>query len=194
MKATFVSTSGAKKAVVIKRSKERGLDINTESLELYEEQSIDAGKVAFSKAMYAYSILKKPVFVDDRGLRITALNGFPGALLKFAINTIGAEGLVRLMDGQKNRGAVFETAVAFMSPELKKPLVFKSFEKGKILKEVRGGKLRGWTDVIRIFSPPTHKNRALSELSDEEWEDYQEENAKKDHLEKFFSWIEKNGK
>ncbi|MCL4391453.1 hypothetical protein M1112_02035 [Candidatus Parvarchaeota archaeon] len=191
MEITFVSSSRAKRKVISKRAIENGLNINLANLELYEEQSMDVSKVAISKAMYAHSILKKPVFVDDRGLRIAALNNFPGALLKFAINTLGAEGIVKLMEKRNDRTAVFETAVAFMSSDLKKPIVFKSLEKGYIFKDVRKGKLRGWTDIIRVFSSPSFPNKALSEMDDKEWEEYQKELSKNDHITRFFSWIKK---
>jgi inosine/xanthosine triphosphate pyrophosphatase family protein len=87
------------------------------------------------------------------------LNNFPGALLKFAISTVGAKGIVKLMEKQNGRTAVFEMAVAFMSSDLEKPIVFKSLEKGSILKDVRKGKLRGWTDIIRVFSSPSFQTK-----------------------------------
>ncbi|EGD71814.1 MAG: hypothetical protein CSMARM4_0054 [Candidatus Parvarchaeum acidiphilum ARMAN-4_'5-way FS'] len=189
MEVTFVSTNQAKRRVVLLRAKKWGIKVNTVNLELYEEQSMSVREVAKSKAMYAYSILKKPLFIDDRGLIIPALNGFPGALLKFTINTIGAEGIVKLMENKKNRKAYFETATAFMSSELKKPIVFSYREHGSILDEVRSGKLHRWTDIIRIFSTPMYSGRALSELTDNEWNNYQEDKAREDHIEKLFSWL-----
>jgi hypothetical protein len=58
MEITFVSSSRAKRAVISERAIENGLNINLTDLELYEEQSMDVSKVAISKAMYAYAILK----------------------------------------------------------------------------------------------------------------------------------------
>jgi len=57
--------------------------------------------------------LKKPCFIEDAGIFIEALKGFPGPYSKFVFQTIGNKGILRLMEGETNRKAIFRSVVAF---------------------------------------------------------------------------------
>lgn len=69
--------------------------------------------VAREAAMAAYSVLKRQLVVDDTGLYIPALGGFPGAYAAFVQKTIGNSGILRLMEGIADRAASFITAAAY---------------------------------------------------------------------------------
>jgi XTP/dITP diphosphohydrolase len=58
-------------------------------------------------------VLRRRVVVDDTGLYISALNGFPGAYAAFVQKTIGNSGILRLMEGITDRTANFITAAAY---------------------------------------------------------------------------------
>jgi len=49
--------------------------------------------------------------IDDSGLRVDALNGFPGVYSAYVYKTIGCQGILRLLTGQPNRGAEFITVI-----------------------------------------------------------------------------------
>ena len=49
--------------------------------------------------------------LDDSGLFIDALNGFPGVYSSYALRTIGIDGILRLMDGTEERSARFECCI-----------------------------------------------------------------------------------
>ena len=49
--------------------------------------------------------------LDDSGLFIDALGGFPGVYSSYAFSTIGIEGILRLMDGDEERSARFECCI-----------------------------------------------------------------------------------
>ena len=49
--------------------------------------------------------------VDDSGLFIDALKGFPGVWSAYAQKTIGNPGILKLMDGVKDRGAEFRCCI-----------------------------------------------------------------------------------
>jgi len=57
--------------------------------------------------------LKNRYVVDDTGLYIDALKGFPGPFSSYVFKKIGCEGILRLMDKADNRGAVFVSAVGY---------------------------------------------------------------------------------
>ncbi len=47
--------------------------------------------------------------IDDSGLFIDALGGFPGVYSAYVAKTIGLEGVLKLMEGREDRSAVFVT-------------------------------------------------------------------------------------
>ncbi len=49
--------------------------------------------------------------IDDSGLFVHALDGFPGVYSSYALRTIGMEGILRLLDGKEGRGAHFECCI-----------------------------------------------------------------------------------
>jgi XTP/dITP diphosphohydrolase len=49
--------------------------------------------------------------IDDSGLFIDSLNGFPGVWSAYAQKTIGNKGILRLMDGVKDRNAEFRCCI-----------------------------------------------------------------------------------
>lgn len=92
---------------------EYNVPFETTDLAKYEIRSHSVGNVAMDAAKFAYSKLKRPVVVDDTGLYIEALNGFPGPTAAYVLESIGIEGVLKLMEGVEDRDASFDTAVGF---------------------------------------------------------------------------------
>ncbi len=83
MNNLYFSTSNARKIKEAKAACEpNGITILPISLDIEEIQNIDGKKVAEHKAMEAFSILKKPVVVNDAYWSMPVFNGFPGAYMK----------------------------------------------------------------------------------------------------------------
>ena len=74
--------------------------------------------------------------IDDSGLFIEALKGFPGVYSKFVFLTIGNPGILRLLEGGNNRRAEFRTALMFHYRG--ENHYFEGISKGKISLEARG--------------------------------------------------------
>lgn len=89
------------------------VEFDTTSIEKWEVRSNDVETVALEAAKYAQAELKKPVVVDDTGLYIDALEGFPMAYPSFVLETIGKKGILKLMEGVEDRAAMFVSAVGF---------------------------------------------------------------------------------
>lgn len=96
-----------------------GLDITVRAVPLHikEVQADTALEVAREKAHEAFRQLQQPLIVDDSELRIIALNGFPGPYQKYMTDTLGPEGIVRLMKGYKDRRAYFISNLIYVDAD-----------------------------------------------------------------------------
>ena len=130
---------------------------------LPEIQHRDVREIAKFSAEWAANKLNKPVITKDTGFYIKSLNGFPGPYIRYCDEHIGADGLLKLMQGVKDRQAKFIDATAFCEPE-KEPIVFVGETKGKIAYQ-KSGKY-GWS-VDSIFIPDG-KNNTMASFPDQE--------------------------
>ncbi|MDE4908669.1 RdgB/HAM1 family non-canonical purine NTP pyrophosphatase [Methanogenium marinum] len=112
MKITVV-TSNENKAREVASFFEGVADVAHTFLEIPEFRDNDVGVIAEEKARYAWNALRCPLIVDDTGFFISSLNGFPGPYAAYVLDTIGMEGILRLVEGTKDRSAYFETAIAY---------------------------------------------------------------------------------
>lgn len=92
------------------------------------------------------SIQKERVFIEDAGLFVEALKGFPGVYSSYVLKTIGNKGILRLLEGAANRGARFESVVAFKAGD--KVKIFKGVVRGIISLSPRGFKGFGYDPIF----------------------------------------------
>lgn len=116
MKLTVV-TSNAHKAEEVAAFFAGIAEIDHVSMDIPEYRYPKVREIAEEKARDAYRALRRPVIVDDTGFFIDALNGFPGPNAAYVFETIGNQGILKLMDGMTDRRAHFETVVAYASKE-----------------------------------------------------------------------------
>ncbi len=134
----------------------RGLDI----------QTIAKGKLAQAKKAFP----NKRLIVDDRGFFIPALKGFPGPFVKLLLDSFSYPGIIKLMQGETDRRAIFSFAVGYFDG--KEDHIFVADEEGFIIDEPRGDNLHGWTELLYIYGHPSFPGRSLAELNNEEWQEY----------------------
>ncbi|MBN3036897.1 MAG: RdgB/HAM1 family non-canonical purine NTP pyrophosphatase, partial [Candidatus Diapherotrites archaeon] len=111
-------------------------DIEQADLGIREIQSDNQEDVASDSAEEAYKTLGKPLFLEDAGLFIDALRGFPGVYSKYAMETIGCDGLLKLMEGVEDRGAEFRACVAYHDG--RQVRLFSGACRGEIIHQKRG--------------------------------------------------------
>ena len=75
--------------------------------------------------------------VEDSGLFIEALKGFPGPFSSYVYKTIGLKGILSLMHDQRKRNAYFQTSIAVATAKVP-PRVFTGTVRGSVSKEIRG--------------------------------------------------------
>lgn len=113
MNVTFVSTNRNKFAEAESILSEFGIKADFVQAELAELQSDSLETIATEKARSAYSIVRRPVIVEDDGLYVDQLKGFPGPYSSFVFRTIGNEGVLKLLGGSQDRSAFFRSAIAY---------------------------------------------------------------------------------
>lgn len=91
--------------------------------------------------------------VEDDGLFINALNGFPGPYSSYVYKTIGLKGVLKLMDGVDDRSAYFKSVVGLCGPKGVTKL-FIGVVEGFIANEPRGSEGFGFDP---IFIPQGYK-------------------------------------
>lgn len=129
-----------------------------------EPQSDYLSEIARAAVLEAMKYGKEPVFVEDAGLFIESLKGFPGPYSSFIFRTIGNEGILKLMEGMKNRKAEFRSAVAYCDSSIK-PVIFQGVAKGTIAYRKKGKKGFGYDP---IFIHKKAKGRTFGEMETEE--------------------------
>lgn len=112
------------------------------NIDLPEIQSTEVEDVVQGKIMSAYAIIKKPCFIEDTGLYIENMNGFPGALIKFYFDKIKNEGIAEFNGGSR---AYAKTVIAFHDG--KRVHSFTGILKGSIAKKPKGIGF-GWDPVF----------------------------------------------
>lgn len=82
-----------------------------------EIQSTNLEEIAKFAAEEAARKHNRTVVVEDSGLSVKVLSGFPGPFSSYVYATLGVEGLLRLMNRQVRREAYFQASLALASPK-----------------------------------------------------------------------------
>ncbi|MFH1589272.1 MAG: non-canonical purine NTP pyrophosphatase [archaeon] len=188
MKLYFVTSNKSKYEWARQRLKSANIELEQFKTDLPESRDFRVSDVAINKAKKAFEILKKPLLVEDRGFYIEALNGFPATFVGLMHKTMGVQGIIKLMENNKNRKALFISVLAYVN-EKGTIKIFEEREKGFIVTKITKGNCRGWGDIMNIYGHESYPGRALSELNDKDWKKYQEIISENDYLSKFYEWF-----
>jgi len=154
-----VVTNNPHKAREISLFFEGVAEVTHVALECPEIRHESVRKIAMKKAEFAYEEIHTPLICDDTGFYIHALRGFPGPYAAFVQETIGNEGILRLMEGISDRKAHFETAVAYADG--RDIRVFSGKIQGRVVRP-RGEGGFGYDPIFEW------RGRTLAEMSPEE--------------------------
>jgi XTP/dITP diphosphohydrolase len=108
--ATSNKNKFAEAAAVLKKL---GLTVKHYHFQHNEIRSDSLEEIAREAVAAAYKQCRQPVFVEDTGLFIKALNGFPGTYSGWVQKKIGNSGVLKLMSEATDRSAYFETCIAY---------------------------------------------------------------------------------
>ena len=166
------------------------LKISTYDFELDEPRSDDVKEIATAKVMQAYKVVGKPCIALDTGFFIEALNGFPRAFVNFSLDTIGIDGILKLMQGKENRKCKFEACLAYYDG--KEVRYFYGKHPGNLATKMQGVDRDGkWSDLWYVFKPE-HFDKTLAEMDDVERENRREIDGSVESMSVFAEWYKKN--
>jgi XTP/dITP diphosphohydrolase len=141
-----------------------------------EIQSHSIGQIAKQKALDANKKCRSAVIVEDDGLFIDSLGGFPGPYSSYVFKTIGNAGIINLVKTKKN--ADFVSVIAFCDNR-RRPMLFEGRTAGRISAKPKG---KGWGyDPIFV---PNGKNKTYAEMSEKNTISHRYK-----ALKKFASWF-----
>jgi XTP/dITP diphosphohydrolase len=150
-----------------------------------EIQSSSLHEIARHSCQQALVQVKQSLFVEDAGLFIYHLNGFPGPYSSYVLKTLDNVGILKLMKGEKNRVAVFRSVIAYGEPNREIHL-FEGETTGTISQRIRGTE---W-GFDPIFIPDEGDGSTYAEMP-KEMKNHISHRAKS--LAQFVNWFLKYG-
>lgn len=157
------------------------------SLEVPEPRG-NLEQIAIHKTKYAFKILKKPLIAMDAGFFIYSLNGFPMMFTNFVLETIGIEGIIKLVQ-DKNRSCEFKEVLCYCDNLRKRPKLFERIVKGKISEEPLGKvKSYHWSKLALIFIPEG-ESKTMAQMTKKEFMNFRERVDRNSHWEQFVKFF-----
>jgi len=131
-----------------------------------EIQSDSLSEIAVDSAVDAFNRCHLPLIVEDAGLFVDALEGFPGPYSAYAYKTIHNKGILKLMENISNRKATFHSSIVYVDEETD-PLVFEGEAKGEVTQAERVGEGKSGFGFDPIFQP-SDTDKTFAEMTLEE--------------------------
>lgn len=142
-----------------------GASVEHMKLDLDEIQSLDLAEVVDHKVRQAYAAAKRPVVVEDVAVTFTAMGRLPGPFIKWFLEEVGLDGLVRIADSLEDRQAVASICYAYYDGE--NVAYFSHDIPGSIATEPRGDAF-GWNPIFI----PDGSDKTYAEMTAEEVRPY----------------------
>lgn len=158
---TFVTGNENKRIEVVKilggKDTDKGSQVGeyyivNKSLDIEEVQgTID--EVTIHKAKSAAQIIGGPVLVEDTCLGFTAFNDLPGPYIKWFVESLGLEGIVKMLYKFDDKSARAICTFGYCPGPGQEVKLFQGITEGEIV-DSRGSRHFGWDS---IFQPQGHE-------------------------------------
>lgn len=143
-----------------------GVNFKVFEYDLEEPRSDDIKYISEYKVREAYNLVNKPCISLDSGFWIDELDGFPRAFVNFALDTIGIDGILKLMEKKENRKCRFTECVSYYDG--KELHQFMGKHEGALSEKVLGNDSeKKWSDLWYIFKPYGYE-KTLAQMTDDE--------------------------
>jgi XTP/dITP diphosphohydrolase len=148
-KIYFITGNEGKVSEVKEKFKHIHIEIVQKNLGYPEIQGDSLEEVVIYGIEYLAKKCNYPFIIEDAGLFINSLQGFPGVYSKFVYYTIGCKGILTLLDGTTDRTSIFKSVYGYFE-EKGKPELFIGECIGTISNHERG---KGGFGYDPIFIP-----------------------------------------
>lgn len=186
MKTIYFITSNKGKILEAKKKFSNfNIDLIQKNLGYPEIQADTLEEVAKFGIMHIQKQFNQPFIIEDAGLFIDALDGFPGVYSAYVYHRIGCSGILKLLTNKQcDRKATFRSVFGYGQPG-KKPKLFIGESKGTISKKTAGKNGFGY-DPIFI---PQGENKTFAQMETEEKNQFSHRGKS---LQKLIEFIKKN--
>lgn len=140
-----------------------GVTLAHRGLDLVEPQSLDVEEVVRFKARSALAAIGAPVLVEDTGLELVGLGGFPGPLIRWLLASVGPAGVATMAQAFGDPRAVARCVVC--AHDGARTVVGRGVVAGAISPTPRGAGGFGWDSV---FIPEDGGGRTYAEMDQDE--------------------------
>jgi len=178
-KIYFVTGNKGKQAEAKEKLSAIGFDVVQHNIGYPEIQADTLEEVAVFGVEDIQKRFDKPFFLEDAGLFVDCLKGFPGVYSAYVFRTVGCKGILKLLDGEKNRKATFRSVIAYKEPG-KKSVFFAGECHGDISTKELGSHGFGFDPIFipygekRTFAQMgikeknllSHRGKSLDKLAD----------------------------
>jgi XTP/dITP diphosphohydrolase len=151
-----------------------------------EIQSDSLKEIAEVSVKDAFNRCHLPVIVEDAGLFVDALKGFPGPYAAYVYHTISNPGMLKLMENADDRKATFRSAIAYYDGR-SEPVCFEGEAVGRISDDEIWGNLKTGFGFDPIFNPEGSKKN-FAEMTIEEKNGF---SHRANAIRKFAKWYKK---
>ncbi|KAJ5812558.1 Inosine triphosphate pyrophosphatase [Penicillium riverlandense] len=136
------------------------IEVDSQAVDVPEIQGT-IEDIAKEKARRAAEAVNGPALTEDTALEFHALKGLPGPYIKPFLDTLGLEGLNKILDSFDDRGAEAVCTFAFCRGPGEEPILFQGRTKGTIVRP-RGPTNFGWDPIFE------HAGKTYAEMGKEE--------------------------
>ena len=159
----FITSNKGKVTEAAVRLAPLGYTVEQNDLGYPEVQADSLQEVALFGVEHVRTRMRSAFFLEDSGLFISSLAGFPGVYSKYVFLTIGLRGVLQLMEEKPDRSAVFRSVIAYSAPG-QDPELFVGECPGTLAFNPRGTGGFGYDPVFI----PTGEQRTFAEMTTEE--------------------------
>jgi non-canonical purine NTP pyrophosphatase (RdgB/HAM1 family) len=187
MKTVHFATSNSWKFIEARGYlKKKGLSLEQFKVDYHEPREEDGVKIAKLKVRSAFRKLQKPLFVWDGSLYVKALKDFPKSYVKLFDEYLGAGGLIKLLEGERNRNWEIANILFYKDKEREK--CFIGIIKGRVANKITHGHKGVIRDFDRVLIPKGY-DKTYAEFSENEWEKYNQGIWRPSVFDNFINWF-----
>lgn len=124
-----------------------GFPLDAIAIDLPELQSLDILEVLRAKGRDAWLRVRQPILVEETGLELAGMNGFPGPLVKWMLEAVGGEGIAAAARATSDDRAIARCCLLYFDGETE--VIGSGHTDGRLVLPGRGREGFGWDPVFQ---------------------------------------------